>query len=281
MTKRTFIGIDLGGTNIRVGRVSGEKVVQLESVRVDTLKTEQQVIDTMCELVGRHPLADVAGIGIGVPSVVDTEQGIVYNVQNLPGWEEVHLKQIFEERFKLPTYINNDANCLALGEFHFGKGRPFRSMIGLNVGTGVAGGIIINGKLYEGRNCGAGEFGTIPFKDSILEHYCGGLFFERHYKMSGEEVAKRAAKGDLKAHAIFEEFGRYFGFCLKTILYSYDPEAIILGGSVSKSYDLYKSSMMAELRDFAYPKVLENLVIEISEREHVAILGAAALCFEK
>src|SRR5690625_6419495 len=171
MTKRTFIGIDLGGTNIRVGRVSGEKVVQLESVRVDTLKTEQQVIDTMCELVGRHPLADVAGIGIGVPSVVDTEQGIVYNVQNLPGWEEVHLKQIFEERFKLPTYINNDANCLALGEFHFGKGRPFRSMIGLNVGTGDAGGIIINGKLYEGRSCGAGEVGAIRFQDAILAQY--------------------------------------------------------------------------------------------------------------
>jgi len=273
----TYIGIDLGGTNIRAGWVSGDELIHLESKRIDMMQSEETVIDAIFELIGSHSHQEVEGIGIGVPSVVDTEKGIVYDVQNLPGWEEVHLKSITEERFNLPVRVNNDANCFALGEYYFGKGKPFDSLIGLNIGTGFAGGIIIHGRLYEGNNCGAGEFGTIPFKDTILEHYCGGLFFEREHRRSGEKLAEKANKGDIRARAAYQEYGRYVGFAMKSILYNYDPEAIIMGGSVSKSYSLFKDSMMEELDDFAYPKTLDNLTIEVSDKENIAIFGAAAL----
>lgn len=277
----TYIGVDLGGSNVRAGWVSGGEVIHIESQRIDQLQSEDTILDAIFELIGSHSHENVKGIGIGVPSLVDTTEGIVYDVQNLPGWEEVHLKSITEDRFQLPVQVNNDANCFVLGEYHFGKGKPFDSLIGLNIGTGFAGGIIIHGRLYEGRNCGAGEFGTIPFKDTILEHYCGGLFFEREHRRSGDKLAEKAEKGDIRARAAFQEYGRYVGFAMKSILYNYDPEAIILGGSVSKSYPFFKESMMDELDDFVYPNTLNNLIIEVSDKEHIAILGAAALFLRK
>jgi glucokinase len=273
----SYIGIDLGGTNVRVGWVTGNEIMHLEKKRVDSLRSEQEVIDVILDLIGSHSHEGIEGIGIGVPSIVDTSSGVVYDLQNLPGWEEVHLGSIVADRFDLPVKINNDANCFALGEFHFGKGRPFDSMIGLNIGTGFAGGIIIHGRLYAGNNCGAGEFGTIPFKNSMLEHYCGGLYFEKMHRKSGEKMAEKAARGDIRAMAAFREYGKYLGFAVKMILYSYDPEAIILGGSVSKSYPYFKESLMEELDGFSFTRTLENLTIDVSENEHIPILGAVAL----
>ena len=113
----------------------------------------------------------VSGIGVGVPSIVDVEKGIVYDVQNIPSWKEVHLKQLLEERFQVPVFINNDANCFAIGEKHFGKGKDHENMIGLIVGTGMAGGIIIKNQLYNGYNCGSGEFGMIPYLEHNYEYY--------------------------------------------------------------------------------------------------------------
>lgn len=273
----SYIGIDLGGTNVRAGWVTGDEIIHLEKGRVDSLKSEQEVIDVILDLISSYSHEGVKGIGIGVPSVIDTSKGVVYDLQNLPGWEEVHLGSIVEDRFDLPVKINNDANCFALGEFHFGKGKPFESMIGLNIGTGFAGGIIINGRLYEGRNCGAGEFGTIPFKDTMLEHYCGGLYFDREHRKSGEKMAQKAEKGNIRAMTAFREYGRYLGFAIKTILYCYDPEAIILGGSVSKSYPYFRQSMMEELESFEFSRTLRNLTIDVTENEHIPILGAVAL----
>lgn len=271
------IGIDLGGTQLRVARVRGSEILQLESAAVGELDNERKILDKLLELAERCRNGGTGGIGVGVPGAADTESGMVYEVQNLPGWEEVPLGSILQAHFSLPVRVNNDTNCFALGEYHYGKGRSFRSMVALNIGTGVAGGIMIDGRLYEGRNGGAGEFGTVPFKSSMLEHYCGGTFFDRQYKTSGSEMAEKAARGDLRARAAFNEYGRYLGFAIKMILYNYDPEAIILGGSVSRSWPWFRESMMEEVGDFSYRKVLENLTIDVSETEHVALLGAALL----
>jgi glucokinase len=273
-----YIGVDLGGTNIRAGWVSGGELIHKETARVGHAESSDDVINLMFDLIDKNSHLKASGIGVGFPSLVDTKAGIVFEAQNLPGWNQVPLASILEGKFGVPVKVNNDANCFALGEFHFGKGKPFESMIGLNIGTGFAGGIIIHGNLYEGHNCGAGEFGTLPFKDSILEHYCGGLFFEKNHRQTGEKLAKKAEKGDIRAMSIFTEFGKYLGFALKSILYYYDPEAIILGGSVSKSFPYYKNSMFEELGSFEFPKTIENLTIEISEDENIPIFGAAALC---
>jgi glucokinase len=220
----------------------------------------------------------VSGIGIGVPSVVDVDRGIVYTVQNIPSWKEVHLKDALERRFHVPVHVNNDANAFALGEFHFGKGKGYRNLVGIAIGTGLGAGLIIEGRLYSGTNCGAGEIGTIPYKERTIENYCSGEFFTRFFSMSGEEAFARAGKGDPDALRAFHDFGVEMAQAVLVALYAYDPEIIILGGSISRAFEFFKESMMQKLTStFAFQHVLKRVVIDKSELPDIALLGAAAL----
>jgi glucokinase len=277
MAKEAIIGIDLGGTKVGIGRVEDGRIVRHVAAAVSAQGSEQQVLGEVIDAVAQvfDPL--VAGIGVGVPSVVDIEQGIVYDVQNIPSWKEVRIKEILERRFGRPVYVNNDANCFAVGEKHFGKGVKFRHLVGLIVGTGLGSGLILNGRLYSGPNCGAGEFGTVPYKESILEHYASGQFFTREYGIKGEEVHALAERGNPEARAIFERFGSHLGDALMIIMLAVDPEAIILGGSVSRDFPFFEKAMRERMKVFPYRKMLERIIIEVSEEPRIAILGAAAL----
>src|SRR5699024_1594521 len=139
---------------------------------------------------------DADSIGIGVPSVVDVEEGIVYDVQNIPGWNEVPVKDFLEARFNKPVAVNNDANCFVLGEFFFGKGQGYDLVVGLTLGSGFGAGLVLNSQLYNGANCGAGEVGMLPYNNTIFEHYCSGMFFEREFGLSGKQIFKKAQKGE-------------------------------------------------------------------------------------
>jgi glucokinase len=277
MAKEAIIGIDLGGTKVGIGRVEDGRIVGHISAAVNARGSEREVVEEIVAAVARLFDPAVAGIGVGVPSVVDIEQGIVYDVQNIPSWKEVRIKEILEKRFGRPAYVNNDANCFAVGEKHFGKGARFRHLVGLIVGTGLGSGLILNGRLYSGPNCGAGEFGMVPYKDSILEHYASGQFFTREYGIKGEDFHLRALTGDQEALAVFERFGAYLGDALMIVMLAVDPEAIILGGSVSLDFPFFEKAMRESMKVFPYHKILERIVIEVSAQPQIAILGAAAL----
>src|SRR3954451_19590433 len=150
MDNEKVIGVDLGATNVRAAIVDIDTISGIQSKRINSNGTEQQVLKEVFEVVDTLVSESITAIGIGVPSVVDIEQGIVYDVQYIPSWKEVPLKKLMKERYNLPVFVNNDANCFALGEHYFGKGKGFSSMIGLAIGTGVGAGIIINNKLYAG-----------------------------------------------------------------------------------------------------------------------------------
>ena len=182
MSKGTLIGIDLGGTNVRVATVLDNKIETMISEPVSGADNAELLINQIKSMISTLWDANIEGIGIGVPSVVDVEKGIVYDVQNIPSWKEVPLKQILENEFGKPVFINNDANCFALGEKYFGEAKNYKSVVGLILGTGFGSGLILNNILYSGNNCGAGEVGMLPYKDSIFEHYCSGQFFEIHKK---------------------------------------------------------------------------------------------------
>ena len=275
-----LIGVDIGGTNIRAGLVKDNQLQNVEKISVRKNCEELDVIEDVIALLKNYDLFTVDGIGIGVPSVVDVKKGIVYNVNNIPCWEEVYLKDILEKELGVEVYINNDANCFAVGEKYFGKAKEYKDIVGLITGTGVGAGIIINNKLYAGKNCGAGEFGSIPYKEYNAEYYCSGQFFENVYNVSGDELYKKASVGDSKTIDIFKEYGKNLGELIKMILYTIDPGIIVLGGSVSKSFEFYKEAMWESINNFQYSTTVKKLKIEVSELDQVAILGAAALFYD-
>ncbi len=250
-----------------------------KSIKVNNKDTENKILQDLIETIDTIYSNNVSAIGIGVPAIVDSNLGIVYDVQNLPSWKEVHLKEIISSHFKTPVFINNDANCFVVGEHVFGEARGFDNVIGLCIGTGLGMGVIINGQLYNGVLCGAGEIGMLSFKEGILEDYTSSFFFTNNYKKSASELAILAKKGNIEALEAFSVFGKHLGEGIKNILYMYAPEAIIMGGSISKAYPYFKVSMEESIQTFAYPKQIENLKIKTSNQSCSAILGAAALCF--
>jgi len=274
------IGIDLGATNIRVGLVEDRELVDVQQAPTPADGSAEEVLEQIYALLDRMPLDRVASIGAGVPSVVDVTAGVVYDVQNIPSWQEVPLGPFLEDRYDVPAVLQNDANCFALAEYHFGSGRGRSPMVGLILGTGFAGGIVLDGELFSGHNCGAGEFGTAPYRDSIYEHYCAGLFFEREYGLTGEEAFERATDGDEEAQAMFEEMGTHLGRAIKSVLYAVDPAQIVLGGSVRRAYPFFEEAMWEEIETFAFSRALDNLTLDVSELGHAGILGAAALGFD-
>ena len=278
MSKNSIIAVDLGGTSLRVGKIQGAEITERTARSVPMTDNDQVVVKELINAIEVLFDEDVAGIGVGVPSLVDVDRGIVYTVQNIPSWKEVHLKDALEDVFHVPVYVNNDANCFAVGECHYGKGRSYQHIVGISIGTGLGSGIIIDRILYNGANCGAGEIGTIPYKDETVEYYCSGQFFSRQYGASGENIFERAKAGDSLALQAYNEFGYEMAHAMMIALYAYDPQIVVLGGSVIQAFEFFKKAMMEKLQNnFAYQHALKRLVIEASELPDIPLLGAAAL----
>jgi glucokinase len=272
-----IIGVDFGGTSIRAGKVVADKIVYTSKSNTPATGTESEVLEELYTTIRDCFDAETKAIGVGVPSVVDTQKGIVYDVVNIPSWKEVALRDLLVSKFQVPVFINNDSNCFAAGEKIYGKGKPYQNIVGMTIGTGLGLGLIINGKSYEGRNCSAGEFGMLPYLDSNYEYYCSGQFFSRFKNLDGIETHKKALAGNQEAIQLFAEFGQHMGIAVKSMLYAYDPDIIIFGGSLSQGFPLFEKSMYSEIEDFAFRNTLQNLKIEVSEIADSAILGAAAL----
>ena len=287
----TIIGIDLGATNIRGAVVSGDAVgngaavvgglalSEIVSARIRSEGSVDDVLGDIHQVIDALNTDDIAAIGIGVPSVVDVTEGIVYDVQYIPSWKEMPLKQLLEARYRKPVFVNNDANCFALGEYYFGGHAKAASMVGLTIGTGLGGGVIINHKLFPGYNCGAGKFGLLPYRDNILEYYCSGSFFRNVYGLDGLEVFEAAKAGDARAMELYGELGTHVGQAVKAVIYTYDPELIVLGGSVSQAFDLFRNAMWSEVKTLAYGQSAQRIRIAVSELTNSGILGAAALYY--
>ncbi|SOD92526.1 ROK family protein [Spirosoma fluviale] len=271
------IGVDLGGTNVRVGLVDNGILIRQRSM---ALEQKDSLSATLAQLIALiQPFADdsVNSIGIGVPSVVDIDRGIVYNVANIPSWEEVALRDILEKEFDLPVFVNNDVNCFILGEHQFGLAKGYRSAVGMSIGTGLGSGIIIDNQLYAGSNCGAGEIGLLPYLDKNIESYAATQFFESVHGTTALETSLAATLGDKTALKLWADFGKHFGVAVKAVLYTYDPDVIVLGGSIAKAYSFFRETMYESMADFAYPVTLRRLQIFQSQNENIALLGAAAL----
>ncbi|MCX6557109.1 MAG: ROK family protein [Candidatus Aminicenantes bacterium] len=278
MNKQTVVGVDLGGTNVRAGKISGRKITARCARPITALGSQDQVLQEVCQTIAAVFDHRVIAIGIGVPSLVDAEKGIVYAVGNIPSWREVPLREHLQNTFNVPVHVNNDANCFALGEFRFGAGRGFRNLVGMILGTGLGAGIIMDGELRCGRHCGAGEIGKIPYREHNVEYYSSGQFFQHQFGMDGGVLYERAREGNSQALEMFETFGENLGDAVMIALYAFDPEIIVLGGSVSRAWPFFEKAMRRKFASFAYPHALARTVIQPAQTPDISLLGAAALC---
>ena len=270
------LSIDLGGTNIRIAQVEDGKCLNKVSVACLAQQDASTVLSQLSRLIGEMMNETVDGIGIGVPSIVDSEKGIVYNVANISSWKEIHLKEVLENEFKVAVAINNDSNCFALGENLYGEGQPYADMVGVTIGTGIGAGVIIGHRLYCGQYVGAGEIGSFPYLDSDFEHYCSSFFFKRH-DTTGVSAAEKAKQGDRAALDIWKEFGMHLGNLMKVILFAYAPQAIVLGGGIVSAFPLFKDAMEDAMQSFPYKIISDNVKVMASSRKDSSLLGASAL----
>ena len=280
MRDGTIVGIDLGGTNVRAGRVSAGGLEVMARRRLVDLDSEERVLEQVFSTVDEVMDDGVTAIGCGVPTTVNQAEGIVYDAENIPSWKEVPLGNRLAQRYSVRARIDNDANVAALGELHFGAGRGYRNIVVLTLGTGFGCGVIADGRLYSGAHCGAGEIGSMPHRQHTLEYWCSSPFFRHAAGVDGEVLFERARAGDAEALGVYDAYGAELGKGVMTALFAYDPEIVILGGSIAAAFELFEAGMRRRLREYKYRRALEATVITPSTTENVAVLGAAALCLD-
>ncbi len=304
MTNPPVIGIDFGGTSVKLAVVSGETILT-EILRIPTqeFSNPDDLIDRIAEVIAEvrrnHPA--VGAVGVGVPGAVNFATGMTYNLTNVTGWSAVPLRDILSEKTGLPCVIENDANCMAYAEWSFGAARGCTHAVCVTLGTGVGGGLILNGDLFRGACFAAGEIGQMsidlngvpgPYGNTgALERYIGNRqiaeLAERRYQEAGMEVpadlsperlATLARSGDRVALDVWDEVARALGFCLMSVIYLLNPEAVVIGGGVSEAGDLLFEPLREVLRGSLTSECFNHLKIVPAKFGNTAgILGSSAM----
>jgi len=284
----TVIGVDVGGTNIDVGLVSRGKILKEYAIPSEAHKGRHIFLENLLEAIKNLKTKDTVAVGLGFPGALDIKKGICITSPNLP-IKNFQIRDFIENKLLLPVFMNNDANCFALGEAVYGAGKDYRNVVGITFGTGIGSGIILDKKLYEGRS-NAGEFGhmTIDYNGwpckcgslGCFEEYCGSRGVMRLAKrisvISPKEVYIQAKKGNADAKKVWEDYGFYLGIGLANVAEALDPDAIILGGKISNAYTFFKDTMKETAEKFSFvgvPPIVKNKL-----GTKAAILGAAELC---
>ncbi len=272
------LGIDIGGTTINLGLADGGKLVKKVTVpSFPSDATEKQTFEYLESAIDSILVPEITNIGIGIPSVVDTERGIIYDAMNIPSWKEVHMAEELNSHYSLPVSINNDANCYALGAYSNLDGRKPHIMLCITLGTGVGVGVVCNGQILNGRNTGVGEISCVPYLDGTFDSYCSRQFFDSK-GVTPKDTYIKAMAGDPEAIAIFDEFSDHLGKFLSLVMYAYDADLIVFGGGLANAFELFKDRMYESLdRNFMYKRSLANLEIMAMPNADLAIVGAAAL----
>ncbi|MBI2523514.1 ROK family protein [Candidatus Woesearchaeota archaeon] len=283
----SIIGIDLGGTNIKAASVAKKgKIIKEYEIATESEKGTKTVIDNVISAVNKVKSGKIIGIGIGSPGPMDYENGVITNPVNLP-FRNVPLKKIIQKKFSLPVFLDNDANCFALGEAIFGAGKKYQNVIGITLGTGVGGGVIIDKKIYHGRG-NAAELGHMTIKfdglkarsgnNGDIEEYVSARGLRKIFKGSDPySIYELAIKRNKRAIKTFEEMGCYLGIGLANIIYAFDPDIIVVGGKISNSWKFFSKAMYKAVKERYFSKLCH---IVKSELKNAGILGAAALLLE-
>jgi len=295
-----IIGIDLGGTYIKIGLVNSEgSIITRKKLVTPVSGGYRAVINLIIKNLPFPKNAQCRGIGFGVPGFVNARKGLVYRLVNIRGWDNVPLKKIMEKQTGIRACIDNDVNCMVMGEAAFGAAKGKQNVFGITLGTGVGGGIIINGRIYRGAGFTAGEIGHITVAKNgprcncgnrgCLEAFVGNNRIIARYKrrtgikgtITAKDIQKAAQKGDKYARRIWQEAGEYIGIALAGIINVLNPEIIVIGGGVSGAGHFLMDSIRKTVEERALPIASSGTEIKKAKLGNDAgIIGSAALCLE-
>lgn len=271
LTKDMYIAIDVGATKIVAGIFNNGRILK----KVYTKTNKADFINTLTAVIDSLFSKKIKGIGIGMPSI--TYNGYIYETANIGVIKNINLAKLLEKRYKVKVKIDNDVNCYALGHKYFGLGKRYNNFVAVTLGSGLGTGIIINNKIYRGVKGSAGEFGHVHFKDSIIEDYCSEKYFKKVIGLRGKELYDLAIRKDKKALKVFKEFGNNLGLALSMIVASLSPEAIIIGGSISKAERFFEKYTAKTLTANIFPSLKNDIKVVFATDEDTALKGAASL----
>jgi glucokinase len=293
-TSDEVIGIDLGGTAIKFGRFDW-KGNCLASLTIPTPcpAHPEAVLQSMVEAIAQlDPEQKTVAIGVGTPGPADAEGRIARVAINLEGWKDIPLADWLEAKIGKPTILANDANCAGMGEYWLGAGRPFQNVILLTLGTGVGGAVILDGKLFAGRDGAAGELGLITLNpdgppcnsgnNGSLEQYVSVQAIRRRTGLEPHELGIRAKAGEAEAIEFWQAYGRDLGAGLASLIYVLTPEAVIIGGGVSASAEFFLPTTQTEIERRVLSSSRSGLQLLRAELgSQAGIVGAAKLAWQK
>ncbi len=286
---KMFIGIDLGGTNIKAGIVDLDAGEVIASQSIPTIARDghaavmQRMSALALQVAQENHLntAEIGGIGIGLPGLLDLERGTTVFLPNLPGkWPNIPVRSTISAQTGLPVAILNDARAITFGEWKFGAGRGVDTIACFTIGTGVGGGLVVNGKLhmgiggtagelghqtidYNGPRCGCGNYGCLeafasgPAISALglkavvqgLTTDIGKLVDYDLNKITPDIIARAASQGDIIAQEIYTQVGTYFGIAIANILVTISPRKVVLGGGVAAAGDLLFEPIRKTVRE--------------------------------
>lgn len=309
------IGIDVGGTNVKIALVNDEgKILYSNSVptRAEmgyeyTVNNIKQAIYDLLKETKLEP-KDIQGMGFGFPGQVDYKAGVVRNAPNIPGWVEIPIAKIFEDEFHIPTRVDNDVRCATLGELNYGAGKGCENLICITVGTGIGSGLVVNGRLVRGASNAAGEIGHIKLQmnggpicgcgdTGCLEAFASGpaiVALAEDYIRGGKStkfrelangapitpyiVCEAAKAGDPVAQRIFAIIGEYIGIGLASVVNLLNPEKIIIGGGVADAGEYLFNPLTETLKKRAMKIAGETVEVVHAQLGNTAgVIGASLL----
>jgi glucokinase len=309
------VGVDLGGTNIKIGIVSDRgKLVKSISIKTEAEYGPKKVIENILsgieEILKKNKLK-IQGIGIGCPGVVSTKKGIVENAPNLPGWKNIKLGSIVKKEYGYDVHVENDANAAAIGELIFGAGKKYSSFVMVTLGTGVGGGIVFNNKIFRGEFGAAGEIGHISIdvngpkcncgSTGCIEAYAGNQYLKEIVrkelpdypksklwslidgdlmKVSPRIIQSASEQGDEYSKFIINRMGKQLGTALASLSNLLDISTFIIGGGVAGfGKTLFDSTRTTIAQRVLTPHRSRVLVIPAKLKNEAGIKGASSLVF--
>lgn len=308
--KNYVIGVDLGGTKINTVLADLEgNVVSQTTVPTQAKEGELPVLNRIIQTVetviaeGKVTLNDVKAIGIGSPGPLDAKEGVIISTPNLP-FKNFNLVKPLSEKFDIPVYLDNDANVAAIGEFMFGAGKGCKNMVYFTVSTGVGGGAILDGKIYRGATCNALEIGHTTILPDGPRCNCGNIgclealssgtaigkrgieaaasnvetSLKKYDNITSYEVFVEAAAGDKVAKDIVDKALNYLGIGVSNAVVTFDPEAVIIGGGVSKAGEIVFEKVREVVNTRCFKTMAENCkILPAGLGTDAGVIGAVAL----